>query len=61
MLPGGLQSVGKSINTHPLLLAFIFGMIIMSGIATFFMNDRSTRSMFGSNSGFSEADVDADV
>lgn len=42
-----LQSMRNQISTHPLLIAFIFVIMIMSGIASFFMHDRTTRSMFG--------------
>jgi hypothetical protein len=41
------QSMRNQISTHPLLIAFIFVIMIMSGIASFFMHDRTTRSMFG--------------
>ena len=35
------------ISTHPLVFALVAFMMLFSGIATFWMNDRHNRSMFG--------------
>ncbi|WPT11601.1 hypothetical protein PSENEW3n2_00005103 [Picochlorum sp. SENEW3] len=37
----------SKMSTHPLLFAFIAIIMIFSGIASFLMHDRHSRSMFG--------------
>lgn len=41
------EEVQYKMSTHPLLLGFIAVIMIFSGIATFWMNDRHSRAMFG--------------
>jgi hypothetical protein len=40
-------SFKSKISMHPLVFAFVAFMMIFSGIATFWMNDRHSRAMFG--------------
>ena len=41
------STLSGNISTHPLLFAFVAFMMLFSGIATFWMNDRHSRAMFG--------------
>ena len=41
------STLSSNISTHPLVFAFVAFMMLFSGIATFWMNDRHSRAMFG--------------
>lgn len=43
---GFWADVRQKMSAHPLLLGFIAVIMIFSGIATFWMNDRHSRAMF---------------